>query len=468
MSTLNRTSIVLFGLTVLVRVVFHHMTGFVADDAFITFRYAQNLALGHGFVFNLGERVLGTSTPLFTFILSVSGVIGLDIPRTALMVSLLCAGMTSVIIFRLATLLRFTHWAIVPAVMFIFWPRSIVSDSAGMETTLFTLLILGAVYFHTRRAPINALALATLATLTRLEGVALLGALGVYYIYISRERWAHYCVVPLFLLGPWVAFATYYFGSPIPNSVSGKLALYSRWGTLSCWDTLVYLLAWHHPLGWIATVGALAGGWWLIQKQNWGYLAVFWIVGLILFYTASGARMFFWYPSPIYPLLLLFVAAAIPLVAERWAWLDQRARMMKWVVVSVTAGVLVIASYPTMTYYRGFQQEMNACHRAVATFLKENVQPQELVAAEDIGYMGYYSGNRILDRDGLVSPEVAPYNRSGNYVGLILEFKPGWVVAAPGMPTSPFLAVPNFLSQYTEVQSFSGTACRYTIFKRND
>ena len=40
------------------------------DDAFITFRYARNLLLGRGFVFNPGEHVLGTTTPLYTLMLS--------------------------------------------------------------------------------------------------------------------------------------------------------------------------------------------------------------------------------------------------------------------------------------------------------------------------------------------------------------------------------------------------------------
>ena len=35
------------------------------DDAFITFRYAQNLLSGQGLVFNPREQVLGTTTPLF-------------------------------------------------------------------------------------------------------------------------------------------------------------------------------------------------------------------------------------------------------------------------------------------------------------------------------------------------------------------------------------------------------------------
>jgi hypothetical protein len=38
------------------------------EDALIVLRYARNLAEGHGFVYNLGERILGVTTPLHTLI----------------------------------------------------------------------------------------------------------------------------------------------------------------------------------------------------------------------------------------------------------------------------------------------------------------------------------------------------------------------------------------------------------------
>ena len=40
------------------------------DDAFITFRYARNLLNGAGFVYNPGEQVLGTTTPLYTLLMA--------------------------------------------------------------------------------------------------------------------------------------------------------------------------------------------------------------------------------------------------------------------------------------------------------------------------------------------------------------------------------------------------------------
>jgi hypothetical protein len=40
------------------------------DDAFITYRYGQNLATGNGLVFNLGERVMGSTSASFPMLLT--------------------------------------------------------------------------------------------------------------------------------------------------------------------------------------------------------------------------------------------------------------------------------------------------------------------------------------------------------------------------------------------------------------
>ena len=90
MTTIQRNGIAFFGLAVLARLLFQFATGFVADDAFITFRYAQNLADGLGFVYNEGEQVLGTSTPMFTFVLAFAHLMRLSLPVAALFVSLVC------------------------------------------------------------------------------------------------------------------------------------------------------------------------------------------------------------------------------------------------------------------------------------------------------------------------------------------------------------------------------------------
>ena len=58
------------------------------DDSYITFRYSLNLAAGHGFVFNVGDPVLGTTTPLWTLVLALCAAAGMPIPQGALAISL--------------------------------------------------------------------------------------------------------------------------------------------------------------------------------------------------------------------------------------------------------------------------------------------------------------------------------------------------------------------------------------------
>lgn len=75
--TVSRTEAGLFACAMLLMLglwVFYAVyTGVSLEDAFITFRYARNLAEGQGFVFNPGEHVLGTTSPLHALILAVFG-----------------------------------------------------------------------------------------------------------------------------------------------------------------------------------------------------------------------------------------------------------------------------------------------------------------------------------------------------------------------------------------------------------
>src|SRR4051794_40743160 len=60
------------------------------DDAYITYRYALNLGDGHGFVYNVGDHVLGTTTPLWAAILGAAHWVGLSLPATSLVLALAC------------------------------------------------------------------------------------------------------------------------------------------------------------------------------------------------------------------------------------------------------------------------------------------------------------------------------------------------------------------------------------------
>src|SRR5262249_54449789 len=71
------------------------------DDSYITFRYSRNIVTGNGFVYNPGERVLGTTTPTFTLLMAgISLITGQqDFPWYALAVSALADAGTAVLLF---------------------------------------------------------------------------------------------------------------------------------------------------------------------------------------------------------------------------------------------------------------------------------------------------------------------------------------------------------------------------------
>ncbi len=466
MPSTKRNLILIFLLTVLARIVFYQLTGFTTDDAFITFRYAENIAQGYGFVYNIGEHVLGTSTPLFTLILASFAALGMTAVKASLFISAVFSGLTAMVLYRFAQLLRFRWASWLPVMAYILFPRSLTADISGMETAFFTLLVTSAFYYQHKRLEIYAIGMATLATLTRPEGLWLLGLLLVYNWYKRPDRWFSYVLVPAILLVPWVIFAEWYFGSVVPNSVTAKLALYSQFGRPTPWQALRFMMAWHSVFGWILFVSAVIGGWWLNRKQNFCWPVVIWFVGTVLFYMFSRTMLFFWYIVPIYPMYLLFATAAAPFLIERYGPLVTRLNIIKPALYGLVILVLLAADYVPVTHYRKQEQILLDVHRQIGIYLNAEASENQLVAAEDIGYIGYYSRRRILDRDGLISPEVIPYNRAGKYLQVITDFQPSWVVASATSPISGFVNDSLFLAKYARDTSFAAYDVRYLLFSR--
>src|SRR5574342_655752 len=115
------------------------------DDAFITFRYARNLLAGNGFVFNVGERVLGTTTPLYTLLLAgLAGLLRLDnYPWLALVVNALADGLSCLLLVKLGDLLSGRRAiGLAAALLWAIAPMSVTFAIGGMETSVFILLLL--------------------------------------------------------------------------------------------------------------------------------------------------------------------------------------------------------------------------------------------------------------------------------------------------------------------------------------
>lgn len=467
MSHSQRNAGLIFLGAVAVRLAFHWVTGFLTDDAFITFRYARNIALGLGFVYNEGERVLGTSSPLWALILSLMEVLRIGVIHGAVLISAVASAFTAIIVYRFAEWLRFGRLWIIPVMLYILWPRSLAAEMSGMETAVYTLFITAAFYFQFTRKTYYALAAATLAAVARPEGLLLVAILAAYNLYAHRDEWVGVLAVPAIILLPWLAFATWYFGSPVPNSIVAKLALYSRHGAEQPLDHFLYILGLRQPFGWFLLAGTIFGCRWLYAKQAFGKLELLWLVLTIGFFTFSRTHLFFWYVAPIYPIYLLIASGALLWAVDRSDWLADRQGGLIPILVLVIIVGLGAADIISIRDHRRQQEVSNNVHLAIGWHIRTSSAEGDEVAAEDIGYIGFYSRRDILDRDGLVSPEAIPYNRAGRYGQLVYDYNPDWVVAATASPISRFVTDSLFRSRYEEVRRFPVTdQNRYLLFRR--
>lgn len=456
---------VIFLSAVAARIVFYLLTQFTADDAFITFRYAENLAAGLGMVYNAGEHVMGTTTPLFTALLAFGNLFAPP-QSVALFISVAASGLTAVALYHLASDLLTVKWALIPTVAYVLWPRAIPAETSGMETALFTFFIVAALLFWNRRQMFYALGMATLSVVTRPEGGLLLMLLLVWCCWEDKERWLAFVSVPAVILVPWLSFSTYYFGSPIPHAIPAKLALYSQFGAGSWLDRLVQVMGWHYWPSWILTSLAIVGAIWLLRRERRHSLFVIWLMLMVAFFSFSNTVIFFWYSAPLQPVLLLLAAAIVPADAYLMRLNLNQMRIVQVAVVILVAAVSALGWFRAVPAYRSQQEVQTECHRAVGEYLSANVLAGQTVAAEDIGYIGYFSGLPIIDRDGLVSPGVVPYNERGDYYGVIRDLKPDWVVANTESPISGFVTDSVFIVHYQLRNEFGSSEVEYRVFKR--
>jgi len=158
------------------------------DDSYIFYRYAQNFAAGHGLVYNLGDRVEGYSSLLWTVMLALAAHLPLALDRLAPILGLLL-GIASLAMLGRLTGRLFPRWPLLRWVLPLALGLStgfVYYAASGMDTALFGAVLLFTVSAaleaaESGRIPLLSVSL-TLLVLVRSEGLlyalAVLGALG--------------------------------------------------------------------------------------------------------------------------------------------------------------------------------------------------------------------------------------------------------------------------------------------------
>jgi arabinofuranosyltransferase len=430
----DRTGLLLAGLIVMLllwRIPYYGKI--VLDDAFITFRYADNLIRHGQFVFNLGEPVLATTTPLYGFLLAGIGAASVPIPLGATIINLLfeCGSLYLIVqLLRRLGLGGFRLWTggAVAGLLLISNRSFSIASNSGMETALFVFLHLGVMLFIIDRKYRAAAVLGAIAALTRPDGIFILLTLGITVLVMERRIPVIEIGIALLIGAPWVVIAQVTYGSFLPQSIVAKDAVELLWN-VGLIDKLRMLFL--DPLRIFSifllppVVAAVVT--FRIRDRRRALFPLFLFGAMYALYLMLPNNLGFdWYFPPLFAVLFILTGyGALQLAHSRWLTVLVGAGLGIGIVYSSVGNFASVATIDRIW--------RDGIFNAI-TYLNSEASQEAVVQINSIGYVGYMTDFRILDPLGLVSPEVIPLmddvsSLEALYVQTASEFAPDYVIS---------------------------------------
>jgi hypothetical protein len=287
--------------------------------------------------------------------------------------------------------------------------------------------------------------MAALAVLTRPDALILIGPLILDRLLSQRRgdspviRWSEVLAGSLPLVA-WGLFATLYFGSPLTHSVAAKSLAYRLPGNAAFIRLLQHYATpflGHLAFGqmWIA-IGlvlypflSLLGAWRAGKEQprSWPFMIYPWLY--FATFAIANPLIFRWYltpPLPFYFLAILIGAEKVLSdLGERLGLVGSKSsqpnngRMVKAVFAILVILVPTFLSSkdwtlhpdhgldrpaPDMAWY-----QLELLYQQAAETLAPHLEPDSVLAASDVGVLGFFTQAQILDTVGLNSPIALDY-----------------------------------------------------------
>jgi hypothetical protein len=391
-----------------------------ADDSYIAFRYVDNWSLGNGIVYNVGERVMGYSSFLWVVLLYALERVNIDAPTGARWLGTLLAWAT---LARVYIHLKREHLSRGPAVAAV---AVLVASGTfglwmfgGLEAHLLAfLLLVGTIEALEikRDAPasryIRLGILFGLCGLTRPEAILYIAPVGLV-LWLRRRDRSRALHVALF----WTIAASFYvglalwawsyYGDPLPNTYYAKA----------------------HPV----SSELLQRGWFLMRKFVLDYYgAPLLTLALWAVMTRASPSARGWMPLGIIATFAVFFLRIggdalvyhrmwLPMLPLLGLLVGETVARIRHVAVAGGASVALVALTfpnsvvgPNIKNLRIDDSVLSGVHSIAARL--ERFSPTTVVAANNVGILGYDSRLPIIDMLGLNDARIA--RAPGKRVGI--------------------------------------------------
>ena len=442
--------VVLAGALALFALLALQMMPFVPDDSFISYRYAANLAGGHGLRFNPTDSpVEGYSNFLWIVLLAGAVRLGLDPVTTGAFFGGLLGLLSIIALWAILKKCGRTgvHLAVPVGLLALAAPLLLYAIS-GMETALFAFLLLAGLWVAANLLARPTMgrglllgAVGVLVALTRPEGVL---ALPITVVCLVVSEWRVSPVrrrdigraAGVAILAFVVILAAYhlwrvaYFDAVWPTPFLSKGA---AGGTSSFVKPLLTNLGqffvrqthYYAPMGYYYAalmLGAVLGA--LLARRRRHHRPVEWTALILaLVYAAVYLNFVDWMPGMRYyaPLLgLIFIPFSLlgPELRDVGEHRDDWRSDLAFLLVGAALGIFSLSSLATLRLDSGqLQTSTQASMVELGRWLRETMPPDAVLAMSDVGATPYYSGLRTIDinPDSLTDRTIAENGWSADY-----------------------------------------------------
>ncbi len=224
----NRIGLLIIVIGIFLRLLFIWYTGYADEDAYITFRFARNIASGEGFVYNPGQPIYGTTTPLLTFLLAAWIRLQGDPLIGARFIGLVAT--TAYLFFsaRAVKALGGTRTQALFAIgILALSSRLIRHDISGMEMPILLAAMTASLDAGVRKNPYLAGLLGGVCLWVRVDALTWVGLLAIVAWVEDPRDALRLAGISVLTYTPWLLYATVTFGTPVPHTIVAKWYAYT-------------------------------------------------------------------------------------------------------------------------------------------------------------------------------------------------------------------------------------------------
>jgi hypothetical protein len=419
---------------------------FLCDDAFISFRYARNWALGHGPRYNLGDQVPveGYSNFLWMAAGAVLERLGLEQAFWLPLVSMGCGVLLLGLVFATARerLGLDRSIACASALSLACFPPFVIWTTGGLETMPHALILFASFLVLTsqntsRSRLILAGALGAALVLIRTEGIAWVFVVCSAVLLVGHAKghrtWKlmlPFAAVAFFVFAIYLSWRWSYYGSNAANTMRAKMEFSPERLVRGAKYVGLYLLTYITPIG-ILVLGVFLG-----WRSRWKAetIGAAWMTVAVLGYGIATSGDF----MTNFRLLVPFFAFQALLLGVLLQSLSEQHRVHRIWVAGLALVVVGIALAPAWNLHlvpEPVRSQLSFRKKAKAfiseldhwQFMSANVNhwrrkglalaawapPDATLVAEAIGNLGWYSKLFIYDQNGLVTRTVDESSAKG-------------------------------------------------------